>query len=268
MAVALQPSAMIRGIVEAASAMVSRSRQHDVTANNLANAGTAGFKRQSIFLRQLNRAQGTDVPPAPNKLPSPTAAANQSRLRDTPWLRPLHEELFTDYSQGTLEASENPLNLAIEGSGFFVIETPEGERYTRNGAFSLNEEGVLITANGYAVVGDGGPITLPPGEFVVGDHGELLVDGEQVDTLRVVDFADPGTLRPIGRGLFFATQPAETIETSQVRQGYLERANFELVSEMVRMMTSFRYFETAQKAVQIQDETLGRTVNQVGKIQR
>ena len=176
--------------------------------------------------------------------------------------------MYTDHSQGTLEMTNDRFNFAIQGPGFFEIETPEGTRYTRNGSFSRNEEGELITANGHRVLGDGGPITLPAGDLIVGEQGDISVDGVGQGRLRIVRFANPQGLVPIGRSLYRADVAPEEAPDSLVRQGFLEGANFDLVNEMVHMMTTFRYFETAQKAVQIQDETLDRAVNQVGRVQR
>jgi flagellar basal-body rod protein FlgF len=238
---------MIRGISLAASAMVARSRQQDALANNLANAETAGFKRQSIFMRRLEAAQ-TD--------------------KRQPWLIPLQEGNYTDFTQGPLDQTGDPLHLALEGSGFFVVETPEGERFTRGGNFSRSEAGELVTADGFQVLGDSGPITLTGDDITIGEHGEISDSGVEKGKLRIVNFTDPQALTSLGRNLFFSREEPQPDSESVVRQGYIERANFDLVHQMVEMMTTFRYFETAQKAVQIQDATLDRAVNQVGRLQR
>lgn len=227
--------------------MVARARQQDAIANNLANSETAGFKRESIFMRRLEAAQ---------------ADARQ------PWFVPLQQEKYTDFSQGSLDLTGNPFHSAIDGPGFFVVESPEGERYTRSGNFTLNDEGQLVTSDGFPVLSDSGPIVLTDDNFVVGEHGEVSQDGVDRGRLRVVRFDDPQSLTALGRNLYTTTAEALEDPESLVRQGYLERANFDLVQQMVEMMTTFRYFETAQKAVQIQDATLDRTVNQVGRIQR
>lgn len=238
---------MIRGISLAASAMVARARQQDAIANNLANAETAGYKRQSIFMRRLEAAQ-TDT--------------------KQPWLIPLQEGKYTDFTQGSLDLTGNPFQMAVDGPGFFAVETPEGERFTRSGNFSLSEAGELVTSDGYTVLGDSGPIVLTGDDLVVGEHGEVSDGGVQKGRLRIVTFTDPQSLVPLGRNLFMGAQEPVSDSESLVRQGYLERANFDLVHQMVEMMTTFRYFETAQKAVQIQDATLDRAVNQVGRLQR
>jgi flagellar basal-body rod protein FlgF len=227
--------------------MVARARQQDAIANNLANAETAGFKRQSIFMRRLEAAQ-TD-----------------SRQ---PWYIPLQQEKYTDFSQGPLDLTGNPFHNAIDGPGYFVVEAPEGERYTRSGNFTRNEEGELVTSDGYPVLSDSGPVVLTGEDFVVGEHGEISEGGVERGRLRVVSFEHPQALTALGRNLFTTTEEAQPDATSLVRQGYIERANFDLVQQMVEMMTTFRYFETAQKAVQIQDATLDRAVNQVGRLQR
>ena len=227
--------------------MVARSRQQDAVANNMANAETSGFKRQSVFMRQLQAAQ---------------ASGGQS------WLMPMQQGTYIDFSQGPLDATNDPFNLAIDGEGFFVVETPEGARYTRAGNFSRNAEGELVTSDGFSLQSDGGPVVVTSEHFVVGERGEVSVDGTRVGNLQIVRFANPQQLKPIGRSLFHASQEAEIDTNSSIRQGYLERANFNLVHEMIQMMTTFRYYETAQKAVQIQDGTLDRAVNQIGRVQR
>jgi flagellar basal-body rod protein FlgF len=227
--------------------MVARARQQDAIANNLANAETAGFKRESIFMRRLEAAQ-TD----PRQ----------------PWYIPLQQEKYTDFSQGSLDLTGNPFHNAIDGPGFFVVEAPEGERYTRSGNFTLNEEGQLVTTDGYPVLSDSGPIVLTGDNFVVGERGEVSQDGVERGRLRVVAFDNPQALTALGKNLFTTAEEAQEDTGSLVRQGYIERANFDLVQQMVEMMTTFRYFETAQKAVQIQDATLDRAVNQVGRLQR
>lgn len=226
--------------------MVARARQQDVTANNLANAGTSGYKRQSLFLRRLNEA---------------------SAPADKPWLQPFDEGLYTDFSQGAIESTSNPFDLAIDGEGFFVVATPEGDRYTRNGSLTRSATGELVTSDGYALSGDGGSIALPQGDLFVSVDGVVSVDTQVVGTIRIVRFKNPQTLQVVGKTYYSSSEPPEADTTSRVRQGFLERSNLDPITEMVNMMSAFRYFETAQKAVQIQDETLGRTVNQVGKVQ-
>lgn len=246
MLIAMRQPTMIRGISYAASAMVARARQQDVTANNMANAGTSGFKRQSLFLRRLTEAS----------IPA-----------DKPWLQPYDSGLYTDFSQGPIESTGNPFDLAIEGEGFFKVITPNGELYTRNGSFTKSATGELVTSNGYAVSSEGGAITLPVGDMYVNGTGEVSVNGEIVGVIQIVRFKNPQLLNAVGQTYYQTTEPPEPDTTSRLRQRYLERANLDPVTEMVNMITSFRYFETAQKAVQIQDETLGRAVNQIGKVQ-
>jgi flagellar basal-body rod protein FlgG len=238
---------MIRGIYNAASAMVARARQHDVTASNLANAGTAGYKRQSIFLRRLDDAQRPDEPA---------------------WMSKLDEGTYTDFSQGMLEPTGDALNVALDGPGYFVVSTPEGERYTRNGNFTCSDTGELTTPDGLKVMSDSGALVLPAGQLVVGESGEIYVDGTQVGRMRIVTFNDQQRLKPTGKSLYASTDAAVPATSTAVRQGYLERSNLDVVREMVQMITQFRYYETAQKAVQMQDETLNQAVNQIGKLSR
>ena len=136
--------------------MVARSRQQDAIANNLANAETAGYKRQSIFMRMLQSAQLD---------------------KRQPWLVPLQEGKYTDFTQGQLDPTGDPLHMAVDGPGFFVVETPEGERFTRAGNFTRNEEGQLVTSDGYPVLGDSGAMVLTGGDVVIGERGEVSDGG-------------------------------------------------------------------------------------------
>ena len=168
-----------------------------------------------------------------------------------------------------MDRTGNPLDLALAGDGFFVISTPDGERFTRNGHFTLTNEGVLTTADGNAVMGEGGEIRLPAGTTNIGPDGTISVDGQTVGKLRIARFADPSALVRAGSSLFAVGTPGvepEDMDNPALRQGMLERSNVSTIEEMVSMITTFRFYEADQRAVQMQDGALGRVVNELGRV--
>ena len=242
---------MLRGLSAAASAMLPRIRRQEVTAHNLANVSTAGFKRDRVFEQTLAQTE-----------------ADFKRF-DAEWATSHNASTAIDFSPGMLEQTENPLDLAIEGDGFFVVATDDGERYTRNGHFTISSEGILTTPEGDAVQGKAGEIHLPQGNVTVATDGAVAVDGVNVGTLRLVRFEETGALVRATGSLFAVndanTQP-EDDSASIIRQGYLEQSNVAAIVEMVNMITTLRGFEADQKSILVQDETLGRAINELGRV--
>jgi flagellar basal-body rod protein FlgG len=242
---------MIKGIYKTAASMVPRERLQEIIANNLANAETSGFKKDSLFLRIVKDQQNVT-----NKL-------------NPAWEVRMIDKIYTDYSEGALENTGRNLDLAVQGNGFFVVQTPNGEAYTRNGALTMSPAGILVNSDNMPILTDGGPLTIPSGaELVVGSSGQVSVNGQMVGTMRVVNFAEPYQLDKASGSLFTApTGVAPTAATSVViRQGYLEKSNVDVLREMVSMIESYRSFETGQKMIQMQDESLGKAVNELGKV--
>lgn len=242
---------MLKGIAAAASGMLPQLKRQEVITNNLANAGTAGYKRDRLFVEQLDRARAGAAP------------------TEADWQTPNLIGVKVDFSAGPMDRTGSPYDLALAGDGFFVISTPDGERYTRNGHFTLTDEGVLTTADGNAVMGEGGEIRLPAGTATIGPDGTISVDGRPVGKLRIARFADPSVLVRAGSSLFAVGTPGATPEdmvNPDVRQGVLERSNVNTIEEMVSMITTFRFFESDQRAIQMQDDTLGRVVSELGRV--
>jgi flagellar basal-body rod protein FlgG len=256
---------MIRGIYAAGAGMLAESIRNDVIANNLANANTAGYKKdiavtkdfRSMLIQRIN-----DGPKSPN-----IGSVGAGSLVD---------EVATIHSTGIMRPAGNPLDLAIEGRGFFVVETPNGERYTRNGSFSRNAQGELVTLDGYRVMSEGGPIQLgDASEINIGDDGRIMIReagqgvGGDVETgrLRIVAFADEKQLVKEGSSLY-AAGPGAVQEDSAalVRQGTLELSNVNIVAEMVNLISGYRAYETNAKAVQAHDQLLDKAVNEVGRV--
>ncbi|MBD3298792.1 MAG: flagellar basal-body rod protein FlgF [candidate division Zixibacteria bacterium] len=241
---------MIKGIATAASGMLPSLKRQEVITNNLANAQTAGFKRDRLFVERLNEAQEAIVPGAED-----WGATNQVGLA-------------IDFAPGSLNRTGNAMDVAISGDGFFAVQTPDGERYTRNGHFSVDTDGTLQSADGHAVLGDNGVIRLPAGEVSINSDGQISVDGRLVDTLRIVRFDDPRVLVRGGSTIFeigIPTVAPQDDNQSAIRQGFLEHSNVNTIEEMVNMITTFRFYEADQRAIQMQDQVQGRVVNELGR---
>jgi len=243
---------MLKGIYRAASGMIPRIRQQEVTANNIANAATPGYKKDSIFLKELD------------------ALTRETMPRKSDWETPMIDQVYTDFSQGSFEATSSNLDVAIEGDGFFVLENPEGgdRLYTRNGHFTVSAEGYLVNDEGFRVLGDGGPLEVGNGTVSISESGETSVNESIVGRLQVVDFPDKTALTKQGDSAFAPRDKVEPEPVANVslRQGYLERSNINVIKEMVGMILTLRNFEAGSRAIQAQDESLNALFNNVGKV--
>lgn len=245
---------MIRGLYTAASGMMAQVVRQETITNNLANSDTAGFKQD---LTLLQTGMERDVMRIPQK------RLQRRDLIGRMDLGVLVNQQHTSFAQGPLQETGQALDLAITGNGFFTVETPEGIRYTRNGAFNLDAERFLVTADGYRVLGALGPVQLPEGEIQITREGQILVDGQTVDTLRIVDFADLQQLQKVGSSLW-TTEQQELAFNGQIHQGYLEGANVQPAEEMARMIAVLRLYETNQRVLQAHDQLTGKIVNEIG----
>lgn len=247
---------MIRGIYTGASGMVAEASRTDVISNNLANANTAGFKKDvmvtkdfaSMLITRIN--DGADAP-----------------VIGSLGLGVAVDEAATIHSPGIMRSTGNDFDMAIEGKGFFTVETPQGIRYTRNGTFAKNIQGELITQDGYRVLGQNGPIRILGAKMAVSDDGRVLVDNQTVGTLQIVEFADEKQLTKEGASLFAAPSGQNGKPgVGGVRQGFLEMSNVNVISEMVNLISNYRAYEINGKAVQAHDQLLGKAVNEVGRL--
>jgi flagellar basal-body rod protein FlgG len=175
------------------------------------------------------------------------------------------DRVTTDFAPGALRPTGGPLDLAIDGDGFFIVETPAGARYTRDGHFVLDSEGRVVTTDGHPVVGSGGAITLPVGMVAVDSDGRISVDGAAVDVVRVVEVSDPTRLRKVGNNLFEGGGQTETAVAGRIQPGALEASNVNPVVEMAAMIEVMRLYEAAQRAMQTTDAVVAKAVNEVGK---
>ena len=247
---------MIRGLYTAASGMVTAMRRLSVVTNDLANAQTTGYKQErtatTTFAQQLVFEE---------------AARANSGERGPLGLSNVAEEPELDLSQGSLEASGRTLDLALEGTGLFVVQTPNGTRYTRDGSFTRDAQGNLVTNDGAAVMGEGGPIQLPDGELSISPDGTIAVDGAPFARLRLVEFGLDQPLRRIGKNLLEPKdggEPALAVATN-VRQGFLEASNVDLTGAQTSMLELQRAYEANQRMIQYQDDMMARAVNDIAR---
>lgn len=256
---------MIRGIYSAAAGMIAESTRNDVTANNMANAATVGFKKDiavtkdfhSVLLKRIN--DGEDKPAI-------GSLGGGSMI----------DEVVTVHTGGAMRTSDNPLDLAIAGEGFFAVQTPAGVRYTRNGCFTRNAQGDLVTQSGYQVLGEGGPITMADAKRVtVAEDGRVMIRQDitggaaevEAGRIKVVSFANPKQLVKEGETLFRADGMAEQpADNAIVRSGMLEQSNVNVISEMVNLIAGYRAYEVNSKSVQAHDQLLDKAVNSVGAV--
>lgn len=248
---------MNRGIYPILSGALAQERQVQVFANNIANVNTAGFKQDAPLFRSILARSGA-IPPLPGASDVRPAGAVE-RVFVTA------QGLQTGFEPGRLRITGNPFDLAIQGNGFFEIKTSQGIRYTRNGIFHLDGKRRLVTELGYPVMGQKGELRLPPGDVRISPRGTIEVNGQQVGTIKVVEFPENGTLQKVDEGLFAGRNP-KPVKDVMIQPGHLEESNVNAVGEMVKMIQSMRMYESAQKLIQTFDRMTEMAVQDVGRV--
>ena len=250
---------MMKGFYNLTSGMLSQGRRLDVIANNMTNISTAGYKTEQYTDRTFDEVMVTRIG---NKIKYPyeTMETYQSHI-----LAP--DQLYTDFTQGSYEETNLPLDFAIVGEGFFAIDTGDGVAYTRAGSFTLDNEGYLCLSELGRVLDDAGnPIQLPTDKLTADSQGNLSTeDGEYLGTLGVYMFEDNQALERTPYGLCTG-DGAQLNEEATIMNKWVERSNVELVREMVDMITTQRALQSAAQMSQIYDEVIKRAVNDLGRI--
>ncbi|MBI9076814.1 MAG: flagellar hook basal-body protein [Desulfatibacillum sp.] len=224
------------GTIYAVRGFSEQFREFEVISNNLANVSTPGFKRD--LYAATNAEDGCTVP---------------------------------DMSEGPVQHTGNDLDFAIQGEGFFEVQTPQGLRYTRQGRFLLNSENEIVNPSGHKLMSDrGDPIVVEDGPISVGPDGKIMVDGNELETIGVVSFANPKMLTKAGSNYYLpgaaAGEKQERPEGTTVNQGALEQSNVIVPQEMVKMMESLRTFETFQKYMNTASEMDTKATSEVGML--
>lgn len=226
------------GMSRAVSGCVVQQERLNEASLNLANAATTGFKTAALGLVSNN---------------------NLVQVR----------EKVIDFSEGAKQATNNKLDLALEGSGFFTVQTNQGPAYTRKGNFSLNQDGLLVTQEGLPVLGQRGTIRIKGHDLTISSDGTIFVDGQEAEKLRLADFAKPYPLSTTSGTLFFSknqTALEQPAKGTIVRQGQIELSTTNLMREMAKLIQISTNFESCQKVIQTVDELDQKIINETGKV--
>ncbi len=232
------------------SRQMGLQRQMDVVANNMANINTSGFKAEQLLFEEY-------VMPVARHRDFKTLDQPLSYVQDWATMR--------DFTSGAMMQTGSELDVALNGDGFFAIQTPGGDRWTRTGSFQLSNNGTLVDASGNPVLGEGGPMQFGPDEtgITIASDGTVSSSAGAKGRLRIVEFDNPQSLVREGSNLFSGGTPARATNT-QAMQGYLERSNVSGVSEMAEMIRVTRAYESIANLTQKQDELRRTAIQRLG----
>ncbi|NIY14954.1 MAG: flagellar basal-body rod protein FlgF [Nitrospinaceae bacterium] len=262
---------MVEGLYIAASGGIRQQRKLETISNNLANVSTQGFKKNILMYQERTPPFGDDF------------KMTQTPGLHTPYTNQINEVSYvevtqsrTDFSQGPMVSSDNPMDLALNGEGFFVIKTPNGLRYTRNGTFHLDGLGQLVNHTGDLVMTHGGSgiivpqnterLSVDPDGTVFGGRGLELVP---LDQLKIMKFQNNNNLIKEGNGMFRSAngdRGQEATPNTQVIQGHIEKSNVNAVEEMTKLIETVRTLEAYQKIIQSIDEADDQSVNSLARV--
>ncbi len=282
---------MLRGIYTAASGMAAMEKKLDIISNNLANVDLVGFKQDMAIMKanpdmQIRRFDDD------GKLSFPLGSYDEAPFVGKLGTGVELNESYTVFNQGSLKETGNDFDLALDGKGFIAIETEKGERYTRNGSFTIDKEGYLITKDGLKVLTETGPIKIKSNNFVIDKEGNVYQNNEFgqdenrlvlreenewketefIGRLKIVRFPRERELRREGNSFFYEDQftgepfIAEGSLRPNVLQNFVEAANVNPVTEMTMMIEVQRSYEANQKSIQSHDQLLGKLINEAGLV--
>ncbi len=284
---------MVRGIYTSASGMVAQQANLDVISNNLANVDKPSFKRDTVAFKtfpQMLMARTNDDGFTIVPVGSTDVAPYIGQLGTGVEVN----EVYTEFEQGSLKQTSNPLDLALDSKGFFAVETNSGVRYTRNGSFLIDDNSFLVTKEGYKVLGENGAIKLKHNNFMIDEQGRIAVNSdfendenrpvqmrentwqgsEIIDALQIVRFENERYLQKEGDSLYSSNdisgeaiiQNLGSESRAKVFSGFLEMSNVNAVAEMVRMIEVQRAYELNSKVIQTEDTLIGKAVNDIGRM--
>jgi flagellar basal body rod protein FlgG len=252
---------MIKGLYSAVSAMIMNANRQQVLSHNVSNMEVPGFKQ---ILSTAEDYLQTSVADPMDILEDRDSVREVGMLG----LGVKNGQEMIDFSQGGIQITNNIYDLAIQGTGFFHIKTPEGDRYSRDGRFIRDASGILVTTEGYQVLGKNSQtIKIPDGQVEIGSAGEILINGVAASQLDFVEFEKPEEMLEHDQGnLFKANGTPTAAKNSSIIQGALETSNVNSAQVMTQMIEILRAYEAAQQMVQNQDELLGKTISSLGRI--
>ncbi len=255
---------MNRGIYPILSGALAHERRMQVFANNMANVNTAGFKQDEQAFRAIFPRYHAVVPIGSKTM----GLAQQIMARPfgpTERVFVAPHQIKTTFEPGRIRLTGNPLDIAIQGPGFFEVNTPQGIRYSRNGMFSLDRERRLVNGLGYPVMGTKGEIKIPPGKLEITTQGDIKVDDKSVATIKVMEFHKDEMPQKSSDGLF-SSDKGKLAKTPQLQVGHIEESNVNSIGEMVKMIQGMRNYESTQKLIQTLDHMADVAIQDVGRV--
>jgi flagellar basal-body rod protein FlgF len=264
---------MIEGLYIAASGGTKQLKKLDILSNNIANINTHGFKRELLVYEEIKpsaQQAALNGPQAvnPNSFKGLDSGVSYVRVMKS----------LTDFSQGSLTRTDNSMDVAIEGQGFFVVNTPNGIRYTKNGHFRLDGLGNLVDQKGNTVMSRNEELIIIPlgtQRVTIDNEGSVFggmepeIEREILGQLKIVNFDDPQILKKEGQGLYRNSDPSTQeilASDAKVLQGFLENSNANPIHEMTQMIETLRQLEAYQKIIQSIDELDDQSVNNLGQV--
>lgn len=240
---------MDSGYYAACTALIARTQALDTIANNMANASTVGYRAQNNLFSSILANAGHEPSGALNQ-----AINNYGILSGTK----------LDFGQGALQKTGNSLDMAIQGNGFFVVQTANGPMYTRDGGFKVSAQGQLTTQSGDAIMGDKGVISLPPGSTpTVSPDGTISESGAVIGKLKLVNFGAGANVTSVGEHYYTAPAASVTADTtSTVQQGAIESSNVNPIQSMVELVDAQRSAEMMQRALAMFNSEIDKTATQ------
>lgn len=262
---------MLRGLYSSGSGMQTSITQMDVISNNLANVNTTAYKEKFNVFKSYPEADlvRTDD----QEVETPMGSIDPRPDIGSMAMGSSSDGTYTNFQQGSLTNTDNPLDVALEGKGFMAVQMPNGEEaYTRDGSFKLNSDNEIVTSSGRRILDtDGNPIQLPDqmkGITITPDGNIFDAQHQQIAQLRVVQFENPQKTREMGENLYKQGENNPLIENPDdviIRQGTIERTNFSPVSQMTKMIEASRRYEMNARILQQHNSTLGQAISQVGR---
>lgn len=257
---------MVRGLYTAWTGMANEQKRLDIISNNLANSATVGYKQESVTNQSFDNLLTI-------KIKDSSEAYNDKAIGSMS-LGVKLGEVYTDYGQGSLRETGNTFDLALEGKGFFNISVTdrngnETTQLTRDGSFTMTQDGFLVDVDGNHLLGESGEISVPvdAANIVIDTDGSIYADGVLVNKVLISDFEDYDYLKKQGDNMYLALDGAnEVASTAMLQQGFTEQSNVNVVAEMVDMIAITRAYEANQKVIQTIDGTLDLAVSSVGKV--
>lgn len=253
---------MIRGLYTAASGMLTKQAQQETLSNNIANLNTPGFKKDKLIMKSFDEMVIESIDGKSNPKRKVIGSMEFGVGID---------ESSTDFSSGIIEETGRSLDFAIDGNGFFTLQDLQGNlKYSRDGRFQVDEEGYIANSQGYRLIGqingETAPIQINNSDINLNPDGTFTV-GEDTISFMITKFNDMGALSKESANCYISRDEYGEIDTeSHVKQGALERSNVDIVETITEMISIMRNYESNQRVIQSIDETLGKTVNEVGKI--